>query len=121
MCHVINHMGYIGFANYFFKKREVRENSKFPTTAELVKALLKESENQELKQIEMRTAKLATSALLINNGSWIPYLILPLIVFVITSYFLKKLDSIYRWLKSISTTLFYSPEELKYVPELIRA
>jgi len=111
ICSMINSMSYISMANYFRLKHDIGKDREIKKELEKTSEFIKSADNERLRSIDGDMARLGSRALIINNGAWGVYLILPLLAIIIGVYFSFHFDKLRRQINKVSTRLIYSAKD----------
>lgn len=110
ICQMINSMSFISIGNYYRLKKEIDRNIKVKSDIENVKNLIETANNIELKRINEEIGLIGGRALVINNGGWTIYLIIPLFIVFLAAIFSVQFDRLTRLTTKVSTKLIYSSD-----------
>lgn len=109
ICQMINSMSFMSVVNYMVLQKKINKDSKVKSNIEKIKALIQNADNKNLLDIDRSISLLGSRALVVNNGGWTIYLILPLLVIFIIALFSIQYEIITNHIKNISSALIYSP------------
>lgn len=114
ICHMIHSINFITLSNHFKLKEEIKKNIQIKVNIDKTKNLIRTSENTDVNRISSQIKKIAAQSLFINTGSWIIYLIIPIIVLAIGLIFTKKIKEFIKIIiTKIITSIIYSRTSTK--------
>jgi hypothetical protein len=113
VCNVINSMSFISIENYLKLKHFINNNEHVKKSIKRNRLMIELCENQKLKDIDERINSLGARVLLINNGSWFIYLVVPFILFTLVLTLNRKFSQIGIKLNKMSNRLIYSSDRFE--------
>ena len=109
MCHMIDSMSFVSIGNYYnLKKRH--SDFDVESAVEKKQEFIKSADNKDLISIHKKMGMIGGQALIINNGAWILYLIVPLVVILIISIFSAQLGKLSSKINDVGSDLIYSSD-----------
>jgi len=109
ICHMIDSMSFVSIGNYYILKNK---HKGFDVESEVDKklAFIESADNKNLISIHEKMGAIGGQALVINNGAWILYLIVPLIILLIISIFSAQLGKLNSKINDVGSSLIYSSD-----------
>lgn len=107
MCNLIHSMSYVSLGNYYRLKKDV-DNEDLVKFIKKYRDDIKHSDNKKLIEMDKKIKNLGSFSLLINNGAWFLYLLLPIFIFLIISLFSFGFGKLGRSIARISERLIYT-------------
>ena len=94
ICSIIHTMSFITMGNYFLLKKRLSKNPELKEELKETFDFVGNAKNKNLIDIDAKMASLSGKALVINNGGWIIYLLVPVIVILIVGVFTEKVKNL---------------------------
>lgn len=110
ICQMIDSMSFISAVNYFRLKNQIHKNNKRRSDIDNLKNFIHSADNINLKQIDKKIGILGSEVLVVNNGGWIIYFIIPLLVLFLFTLFSVQFDKLKLIIIKVSTRLIYSSD-----------
>ena len=117
LCDMIYTIDDITITNYIILKRKYQKDKAYKKVSNYVQKLTEKSNNQTLIKVDKRMTYLGAKALLINHFGLLPYLFVPLIIWLTISYIGREIDKLKGKIEDISSRMVYnSANRIKYTP-----
>lgn len=110
ICQMIHSMSFISIGNYYRLKKEIGKNTKVQSDIDNVQKFIETADNDELKRIDQEIGLIGGRALVINNGGWTVYLLIPLLIVSLVAIFSVQFDRLTRLITKVSSKLIYSSD-----------
>ena len=113
ICGMIEHMSFISIANHIRLQMAIEKDEKIKKSIERKGKFISDSDNKTLLEIDIELHKLGVKALLINNGGWLLYGIIPFLIYLAIVFFNQQMDKLNYKLSKVSSRLIYSSDNIK--------